>query len=123
MNIFLRWLLSALTLMLVDRVVVGVHVSGLWAALVAALILGILNALLRPILILLTLPVTILTLGLFALVINAGVFLFASTIVKGFTVDGFGPALAGSVLLWLLNWAISTLLIDRKTAPRIDGGV
>ena len=78
---------------------------------------GIFNAVLRPILIILTLPVTILTLGLFTFIINAGVFLFASTIVKGFTVDGFGAAIAGSLLLWLINWFFTGLLRDRRPPP------
>lgn len=114
MNILLRWLLSAITLMMVGYLVPGVHVTTLWAALIAALVLGILNAFLRPILLLLTLPVTILSLGFFALVINAGVFLLASTIVKGFTVDSFGAALLGAIVLWLLNWAVSSLTKQSK---------
>lgn len=117
MNLFLRWFLGALSLMLVGNLIPGVHVTGFWSALITALVLGILNALVRPILILLTLPITILTLGLFTLVINAGVFLFASTIVKGFTVDGFGAAFAGSLMLWLINWFFSSLLRDRRPPP------
>lgn len=110
MNIFLRWLLGAATIMLVGLLVPGIHVTGWWAALLTALVLGILNALLRPILIILTLPVTILTLGLFSLVINAGIFLLASTIVKGFAVDSFSAAFVGSLLLWLINWGISSVV-------------
>ncbi len=107
MKLFLRWLIGAAAIMLVGYLVPGVHVTGLWAALLTALILGVLNALLRPIIIFLTLPVTILTLGLFTLVINAGIFLLASTIVKGFTVDSFAAAFFGSLLLWLVNWGMS----------------
>ena len=109
MKLFLRWFIGALSIMLVGYLVPGIHIASLWAALLAALVLGILNALLKPILILLTLPVTILTLGLFALVINAGIFILASTIVKGFTVDSFGAAFVGSILLWLINWGVSTI--------------
>ncbi len=105
----LRWLIGAASIMLVGYLVPGVHVAGLWTALIVALVLGLLNAVVRPILILLTLPATILTLGLFTLVINAGLFLFASTVVKGFTVDSFGAAFVGSLLLWLVNWATSSL--------------
>ncbi len=115
MNMFLRWLLAAVSLMLVGSVVPGIHIAGLWAALLAALVLGVLNALLRPILILLTLPVTILTLGLFSLIINAGIFILASTIVKGFTVDSFGAAFVGSLMLWLINWGVSSL--TKKQEP------
>lgn len=110
MNILLRWLISAIVIMLVGSLVPGIHIAGLWTALIAALVLGILNALLRPILIVLTLPVTILTLGLFSLIINAGIFLLATTIVKGFTVDSFAAAFVGSLLLWLINWGISSLI-------------
>jgi len=109
MNMFLRWLLGAVSIMLVGYLVPGIHVTGLWAALLAALVLGILNALLRPILLILTLPVTILTLGLFSLIINAGIFILVSTIVKGFTVDTFSAALIGSILLWLINWGFSSI--------------
>lgn len=108
-NTFFRWLLGAGSIMLVGYLVPGVHVTGFWAALIAALVLGILNALLRPILIILTLPVTILTLGLFSLIINAGIFILVSTIVKGFTVDSFAAALVGSVVLWLINWGLSAI--------------
>lgn len=110
MKIFLRWFLGAATIMLIGLLVPGIHISGWWAALLTALVLGILNALLRPILIILTLPVTILTLGLFSLIINAGIFLLASTIVKGFTVDSFSAAFVGSLLLWLINWGVSVLV-------------
>lgn len=110
MSILLRWLISAVVIMLVGSLVPGIHIAGLWTALIATLVLGILNALLRPILIILTLPVTILTLGLFSLIINAGIFLLATTIVKGFTVDSFTAAFIGSLLLWLINWGISSLI-------------
>lgn len=106
--ILIGWLIGALSIMLVGYLP-GIHVTGLWAALIAALVLGFLNALLRPIIILLTLPVNTLTLGLFTLVINAGIFLLASSIVKGFTVDGFGPAFVGAIVLWLINWGFSGL--------------
>lgn len=109
MNLLLRWLLSAAMIMLVGYLVPGVHVAGLWTALLAALVLGLLNAVVRPILIILTLPVTILTLGLFTLVINTGLFLLVSTVVKGFVVDSFSAAFVGSLLLWLINWALSSL--------------
>ncbi len=112
--LFLRWFIGALSIMLVGLLVPGIHIAGLWAALLTALILGILNAVLRPILLLLTLPITILTLGIFSLIINAGIFLLASSVVKGFNVDSFGAAFLGSILLWLINWAVSTLLNPKK---------
>lgn len=117
MNLFLRWLLSALSLLIVGSVIPGIHLDSFWAALITAFVLGVFNIVLRPLLILLTLPVTILTLGLFTLVINAGIFLLASTIVKGFTVDSFGAALLGSLLLWFINWGLSGLLRPLKEKP------
>lgn len=109
MKLFFRWFIGAAAIMAVGKFVPGIHIASFWAALLTAIVLGIFNAVLRPILIILTLPVTILTLGLFTLVINAGIFLFASTIVKGFTVDSFGAAFVGSLLLWLINWGISVI--------------
>jgi putative membrane protein len=81
----------------------GIHVSSFMAALVTAVVLGILNAIMRPILILLTLPINILSLGLFTLVINAFVILIASLLVSGFTVDGFWWALLFSIILSIVN--------------------
>jgi putative membrane protein len=110
MELLLRWLLNALALLVVANMVPGIHIDTFYHALIAALVLGLANALIRPILFVLTLPVTILTLGLFALVINALMILFASTIVKGFTVTGFGPAFLAAIGLWIMslltNWFI-----------------
>lgn len=104
MYLILRWILSAATLLLIAYFLPGVVVTGWYAAFLAALILGLLNAVVRPILLVLTLPVNILTLGLFTFVVNAFVFWFASTVVKGFEVTGFMPALLGSLILWLVGW-------------------
>ncbi|MBI2037773.1 MAG: phage holin family protein [Candidatus Magasanikbacteria bacterium] len=106
----LRWLVSAATLMFVAYLVPGIVVESVYAALVAALILGLINALIRPLLIVLTLPINILTLGLFTFVINAAMFLLASTIVKGFYVSGFWAALWGAIIMWLVGWAVSSLI-------------
>lgn len=110
MHLLLRWIVNALALILVTRLVRGIHVSGFYAALVVALVLGILNALVRPILVFLTLPLNLVTLGLFTFVINAGLLWFASTVVKGFQVDGFLPALWASLILWAVSWITNALL-------------
>lgn len=107
MNLILRWLLNALTLILIAYIVPGVGITGFYAALITALILGLINALVRPVLLFLTLPINILTLGLFTFVINALLFWFAASIVKGFEVDGFIPAFIGAFLLTLVNWLTS----------------
>ena len=107
MSLILRWLLSALSLMLVAYLVPGISVVSFYAALMAALVLGLANALIRPILIVLTLPVNILTLGLFTLVINALLFWLAASIVKGFNVAGFWPAFWGALVMWLIGWLLN----------------
>ncbi|MEK7451777.1 MAG: phage holin family protein [Patescibacteria group bacterium] len=112
MQLLLRWLLNTLALMVVANIVPGIHIDTFYHALIAALILGLANALVRPILIILTLPVTILTLGLFIFVINALMILFASSIVKGFTVTGFVPAFLAAIVFWFMsmvtNWFIQS---------------
>lgn len=110
MKLLLNWLLSAMALMAVAQLISGIHVAGLGTALVAAFVIGLLNLLLRPILVILTLPVTVLTLGLFLFVINAGMFWVAARVLDGFSVDGFGGALLGSLVYSLLRMAIESAL-------------
>ncbi|MFH1207554.1 MAG: phage holin family protein [Patescibacteria group bacterium] len=109
MFILLRWLLNALALMAVAYLVPGFHASSFYTALIVALVLGILNAIIKPVIVILTLPINILTLGLFTFVINAGLILLVSTVVKGFTVDGFITALIGGVILWVFSWFTSAI--------------
>lgn len=110
MRLLLRWLLSALSLLAITYIVKGIVVNNFYAALVAALVLGLVNALIRPIIIILTLPFNVITLGLFTLIINAFMFWFASTLVKGFSVAGFWPAFLGALLMWVFNWFIASIL-------------
>ena len=107
MKILLRWLLLAAALLLVAQIYSGVAVTGFGSALIAAFVLGLFNTLLRPILVLLTLPVTVITLGLFLFVINALMFYFAASVLQGFRVNGFGAALIGSLL-----YSVCGLVID-----------
>ena len=104
-----RMILNAVALWIIAHVIPGIHVGPL-SALVAALVLGAVNAVVRPILIVLTLPVTILTLGIFLLVINAAMFGLAAFLVPGFTVHGFWAALAGSILYSIAGWATSAFV-------------
>ena len=97
-----RWFLNALILLLVSYIVPGVSFSGTWSLLLTAIFLGLINALVRPILILLTLPINILTLGFFTLIINALMFWLASTIVKGFEIRDFWSAFWGALVYWIL---------------------
>lgn len=102
-RLLLHWLLSALALMVVSNVVPGFHVRGLVPALVASLVIGLLNATLGLFLKIVTFPITILTLGLFLLVINGIMILLASSIVRGFHVNGIVPAFWGAAVLALLG--------------------
>ncbi len=108
--ILFRWIINALALLLVANIVPGFEVSTFYSALIAALVLGLVNALVRPLLFILTLPVTIVTLGLFTFVINALMLWLVSSIVKGFEISGFVPALLGALVLWVIsmltNWFI-----------------
>ena len=113
-SLLLRWLLSALALLAVAYLYPGVRVDSFFAAAMAALVLGLVNAVIRPILVILTLPVTIITLGLFLFVINALLFWLVSEIVKGFTVHGFLAALVGSLLYSLITLAVSWLVSGAK---------
>ena len=110
MRMLMHWLLSAVTLLIVAHVVPGFHVSSLVTALIASLVIGLVNATLGLILKVLTFPLTILSFGIFLLVINALMLRVASHFVSGFYVDGFGPAFMGAILIFLLNmvwrWAL-----------------
>lgn len=105
-----RVLLTAITLILVAYLVPGVFIDGIYTAIIVAVVLGLLNLIVRPILIILTLPITILTFGLFAFVINAAIFLFVASFVDGFAVDGFLPALVGSLLVTVVSTIAHSLL-------------
>lgn len=110
MNFLLQWLVSGLAIIITAYLLPGVAVEGFLAALITALILGLINAVLRPLLILLTLPLNILTLGLFTLVINALLILLAAAIVPGFAVQGFWWALLFGIVLAIVNFALSPLV-------------
>jgi len=108
-GLLIQWLLYAIALLVVSRLVPGFTVDGLWPAMVAALVIGLLNATVGFFLKIVTFPLSIVTLGLFLLVINALMILLASSIVRGFRVNGFVPAFWGAVVLALLGMAIRAL--------------
>ena len=114
LTLIARWIVNAAALLLVAYLYPGVQVETFVSAALAALVLGLVNAIVRPILVLLTLPVTILTLGLFLFVINALLFWFVAEIVGGFRVSGFGAALIGSILYSLITLVTSWLLFPRR---------
>lgn len=109
MEILIRWLLSSLSIVATAYLLPGIHVESFITALVVSLVLGILNAVVKPILIIFTLPITLLTMGLFTFIINALLILLTSLIVHGFVVDGFLWALAFSVILSLIQSILTTL--------------
>jgi putative membrane protein len=102
------WTLNSLALIAVANFVPGIHVDGFMAAFIAAIVLGLVNALVRPIFVVLTLPVTLITLGLFIFVINGLLFWFAGSILKGFIVDTFWHGVLGAVLYSIFSWALSS---------------
>lgn len=110
MYIVIKVVVTALALLLCAMIIPGIEVSSFYIALIAAVVLGLLNLIVRPILLLLTLPITLLTFGLFTFVINAGLFMFAASFVEGFSVSGFLPALIGSILVSVVSTVADTLL-------------
>jgi putative membrane protein len=114
MKFILRLLLNALALLVVARFVPGITLDSTFSAIIAALLLGVVNAVVRPVLLLLTLPINLLTLGVFTFVINSLMLELVAAIVKGFTVANFSAALIGSVVLWLLSMLIDQLLRPRE---------
>jgi putative membrane protein len=116
MNLILRLLINAIALLAVAYVVPGVQVSSFGGALVVALVLGIVNAVLRPLLIVLSLPLEILTLGLFTFVINAALFLLVAHFNIGLSVTGFGAAFIGAIVLSIVSFALSLALSTIESA-------
>jgi putative membrane protein len=114
MRLILLWILNAVALLAVAYLMPSIHVASFGAALLAALLLGLVNAVVRPLLLLLTLPVTLLTLGLFIFVINGLMFWFAGSLIEGFSVSGFWPAVFGSLLYSVVSWALASLLVSGK---------
>lgn len=112
MKILLKWLIMAISILIAANLISGVSVAGVWAALWLAVFLAIINIVIKPILIIITLPINILTLGLFTFVINALLVWFSASVIKGFKVEGFLPALYFSVVLsvvsYLLNMVFKT---------------
>jgi putative membrane protein len=109
----LRWLVGALGLWLATKIVPGIHIRSLETLLLAALLLGLVNAIVRPIVVILTLPLTLVTLGVFLLVINAALFWLVSVFLSGFVVHGFLAALGGAIVTGVVSWLASGF---------IDGG-
>ncbi|KAF3997312.1 phage holin family protein [Glaciimonas immobilis] len=114
MRLLVTWLINALALLAVPYLLHSVSVDSFSAALIAALILGFVNTLIRPILLVLTLPATVLTLGLFIFIINGLMFWVVAQLVGGFHVASFWSAVGGAILYSIVSWALSTLLLRKN---------
>jgi putative membrane protein len=112
MGFLLRVVVNALAIMLAASIVPGISVDGLVPALVGGLLLGLVNAVVRPVLIILTLPITLVTLGLFLLVLNGLCFWLVAAIVKGFYVAGFWSAFLGALIVSIVSWTMTALISD-----------
>ena len=119
-GLFLRWLILTFSIIATSYLIDGIQVSGFVSAFFAAAILGILNAFFRPILLILTLPVNILSLGLFTFVINAIVLMIVSGMISGFEVYGFWSAVFGSLLISSVSWLLTSFISERGTVKYID---
>jgi putative membrane protein len=120
MRLLLIWVLNAVALLAVTYLIPAIHVADFTSAMIAALVLGLVNTLIRPLLILLTLPATLLTLGLFIFVINGLLFWFVGSILQGFRVDGFWIAVLGAIVYSVISWALASLLAPGRKSESKD---
>jgi putative membrane protein len=119
-GIIIRWLTLTVAIVFTSYLLEGIQISGFLSALLAAAMLGILNAFFRPIALLLTLPINILSLGLFTFIINALMLKMASGIITGFDVVGFWSAVFGSLLISIISWLLNSFINDRGTVTSFD---
>jgi putative membrane protein len=117
---FIRWLILTVSIIIASYVMDGIYVNGFFSAFFAGALLGILNAFFRPVLFVLTLPITILTLGLFTFVINAIMLLMVSGVVPGFAVRGLGTAIWGSLLISIVSWFLTSFISEKGKVQYID---
>lgn len=120
MGILVRWLILTAAIVIASYLINGIHVSGFFSAFFAAAILGVLNVFFRPILLILTLPINILTLGLFTFVINAVLLKMASGVISGFQVHGFWSAVFGALVISLVNWLLSSFINEQGRVGYTD---
>ncbi len=122
-GLILRWLMLTVAIIVASYLISGIRVDGFVAAFFAAAILGTLNIFLRPVLLILTLPINILSFGLFTFVINAMMLKMASGVISGFHVDGFWPAVFGSLVISLVNWGLVSFINDQGKVEYRSVGV
>lgn len=122
MGIFIRWLILTAAIMAASYLIDGIRISGFFSAFFAAAVLGILNALFRPILFILTLPINIMTLGLFTFIINALLLKMASGVIPGFDVHGFWSAVFAALIISGVNWVLSSFINEQGRIARVEKG-
>lgn len=122
MGIFIRWLILTAAIVAASYLIDGIRISGFFSAFFAAAVLGILNALFRPILFILTLPINIMTLGLFTFVINALLLKMASGVIPGFDVHGFWSAVFAALIISSVNWVLSSFINEQGRIARVEKG-
>ena len=115
MRFLLRLLLNGVAVLIAAWLIPGLGIASPGTAIIAGIVLGLINAVIRPLLILLTLPLTLVTLGLFIFVVNAVCLALAAWVVPGFTISGFGAAFAGALVISVVSWLLSALLVDKNT--------
>ena len=120
MGLLIRWLILTAAIILASYMLDGIEIKGFFSAFFAAAVLGILNALFRPILIVLTLPINILSLGLFTFLINALMLKMASGVIPGFEVHGFWTAIFGSLVISIVSWLLNAFISDRGRVERVQ---
>jgi len=120
MGILIRWIILTVSIIIASYLLEGIHISSFFSAFFAAAALGILNALFRPILLILTLPINVLTLGLFTFIINALMLKMASGIIPGFEVQGFWTAVIGSLIISVISWLLNSFISDRGRVERVE---
>ncbi len=116
MRLIIGWVINALALLALPYLFDSIRVDSFYTALITALVLGLVNTLIRPILIVLTLPINLLTLGLFTFIINGLLFWFVASFVKGFFVAGFWPAVGGAIVYGIISWALSAVVLGKRPA-------
>lgn len=114
MHLLITWVISAIALIIISYILPGIHVAGFGSALIAAVILGLINAVVRPILAILTIPITLLTLGLFLLILNVLMFWLAGSIIDGFQIDGFWWAAIGAIIYSMITGVLVSLVFKES---------
>ena len=122
MGVFIRWLILTAAIVAASYLIDGIRISGFFSAFCAAAVLGILNALFRPILFILTLPINIMTFGLFTFVINALLLKMASGVIPGFDVHGFWSAVFAALIISGVNWILSSFINEQGRIARVEKG-